>query len=105
MGRDSAWNYLTVSAPHQHARPFKPRRLFSVAELKRKLRESLVTVDCAALDEQANVLGLSRSTAWTILNGSHKSYGLSATTVNRMLVAPRLPPLTRTIILEYVENP
>jgi hypothetical protein len=70
----------------------------------RKLREALVTVGFAALDEQANVLGLYRSTAWTILNGSHKSYGLSATTVNRVLVAPRLPPLTRTIILEYVEE-
>jgi hypothetical protein len=70
----------------------------------RKLREALVTAGFAALDEQANVLGLSRSTAWTILNGSHKTSGLSATTVNRMLVAPRLPPLARTVILEYVEE-
>jgi hypothetical protein len=31
------------------------------------------------------VLGLSRSTTWTILHGRHKNYGLSASVIKRML--------------------
>jgi predicted DNA-binding transcriptional regulator AlpA len=55
-----------------------------------------------ALDEQAYVLGLSRSTAWTILRGMHKSSGLSAITINRMLTTGRLPPRVRLKLLEYI---
>ena len=56
------------------------------------------------LDDQANALGLSRSTTWTILKGRHKASGLSADIINRMLAAPRLPPLVRAKVLEYVEE-
>ena len=55
-----------------------------------------------ALDEQADVLGLSRSTAWTIIRGIHKSSGLSATTINRMLASDRLPLRVRLKVLEYI---
>ena len=55
-----------------------------------------------ALDEQAYVLGLSRSTAWTVLRAMHKNSGLSATTINRMLVTGRLPPRVRQKLLEYI---
>jgi len=55
-----------------------------------------------ALDEQADVLGLSRSTAWTILRGKHKTSGLSAMTINRMLATGRLPPRVRLTLLEYI---
>ena len=55
-----------------------------------------------ALDEQADVLGLSRSTAWTILRGKHKTSGLSAMTINRMLDTGRLPPKVRLKLLEYI---
>jgi len=55
-----------------------------------------------ALDEQADVLGLSRSTAWTILRGKHKTSGLSAMTINRMLATGRLPPMVRLKLLEYI---
>jgi hypothetical protein len=60
--------------------------------------------DCGfvALDEQARVLGLSRSTAWTVLRGLHKSSGLSALTINRMLTARSLPAQVRSKILEYI---
>ena len=54
------------------------------------------------LDEQAYVLGLSRSTSWTIIRGTHKTSGLSAMTINRMLANRRLPPRVRLKILEYV---
>jgi hypothetical protein len=91
--------------------PEQARHLFGVAELKarqsakiRELREALVAAGYASLDEQAKVLGLSRSTAWTIVNGRHKGSGLSATIVNRMLLSPRLPSLARTKILEYIEE-
>jgi predicted DNA-binding transcriptional regulator AlpA len=55
-----------------------------------------------ALDEQAYVLGLSRSTAWTVLRGKYKSSGLSAITINSMLDTGRLPPRVRLKLLEYI---
>ena len=54
------------------------------------------------LDEQAYVLGLSRSTAWTVLRARHKHSGLSAMTINRMLATGRLPPRVRLKLLEYI---
>jgi predicted DNA-binding transcriptional regulator AlpA len=55
-----------------------------------------------ALDQQADVLGLSRSTTWTMIRGIHKSSGLSAMTINRMLASGRLPLRVRLKILEYI---
>ena len=55
-----------------------------------------------ALDEQAYVLGLSRSTTWTVLRAMHKNSGLSAMTINRMLATGRLPPRVRQKLLEYI---
>jgi hypothetical protein len=87
------------------------QRPFSVADMKvrqatkiREIGSALVGAGIVTLDEQARTLGLSRSTAWTILKGSHKGSGLSATTINRMLASPRLPPLVRAKIREYVEE-
>ena len=70
----------------------------------RELGDALVDAGLVALDEQAKALGLSRSTTWTILNGSHKASGLSAAIIDRMLAAPRLPPLVRAKIHEYIEE-
>ena len=56
------------------------------------------------LDKQARALGLPRSTTWKILKGDHKASGLSAMVISRMLSAPRLPPVVRTKILEYVRE-
>ena len=110
MSRGSASNFLNA-APQQRARPKQACPRVGMAKLKarqsvkiRELREALVATGFTALDEQANALGLSRSTAWTILNGIHKSSGLSAGIINRMLLAPRLPSLARTKILEYIEE-
>ena len=55
-----------------------------------------------ALDEQAYVLGLSRSTTWAVLRGTYKNSGLSAMTINRMLATGRLPPRVRQKLLEYI---
>jgi predicted DNA-binding transcriptional regulator AlpA len=70
----------------------------------REIGHALMAQGYLALDEQAKTLGLARSTAWTILRADHKSSGLSATVINRMLAAPHLPPLVRAIILEYVDE-
>jgi hypothetical protein len=70
-----------------------------------KLREITAALEAdgfIGLDAQATALGLSRSTAWTILRGSHKSSGLSARTLNRMLAAPLLGERARAKILEYI---
>ena len=70
----------------------------------RELGDALVTAGFATLDEQAEVLGLSRSTTWTILKANHKASGLSASIINRMLAAPRLPTSARAKLLEYIRE-
>src|SRR5207253_10520344 len=70
----------------------------------REIREALIAEGCASLDDQAAALGLSRSTTWTIMKANHKSSGLSASVLNRMLSAPRLQPRVRKTILEYIAD-
>jgi hypothetical protein len=70
----------------------------------KELGDALVSEGFLTLDQQADALGLGRSTEWTILRANHKSSGLSAAIINRMLAAPRLPPLVRATILQYVEE-
>ena len=70
----------------------------------REIVEALVAAGYDSLDSQAAALGLSRSTTWTIIKATHKSSGLSARTLKRMLSAPGLHPLVRRKILEYIEE-
>jgi hypothetical protein len=67
-----------------------------------EIKAALATAGVITLDKQAEALGLSRSTAWHLLNGKHKGSGISATLINRMLAASRLPPAVRVTILEYI---
>jgi phage pi2 protein 07 len=97
---------MTIDTP----RSYQPGRL-TVTQMRerqsakiRELRPALVTSGIFTLDEQAETLGLSRSTAWNILNANHKTSGLSAATIHQMLAAPRLPPFVRVKILEYCEE-
>jgi hypothetical protein len=69
----------------------------------RKICDALVTAGFKTLDEQAEVLGLPRSTTWTILRGNHKKSGLSGTLVTRMLKSARLPASVRVSIIAYTE--
>ena len=78
----------------------KVRQSTSIREIANALRAS----GFYTLDEQAQALGITRSTAWTILKSPHKSSGLSAKLIGRMLTRPQLPPLARVKILEYVEE-
>ena len=67
-------------------------------------QRALVTAGYDSLDSQAAALGLSRSTTWTIIKAAHKSSGLSAKTLKRVLSAPGLHPLVRRKVLEYIEE-
>jgi len=70
----------------------------------RELADTLVTAGFVSLDEQANALGLSRSTTWTILKANHKNYGLSAVLIKRMLAKPDLNARVRAKLIEYVRE-
>jgi hypothetical protein len=70
----------------------------------REIGEALAASNVGTLDRKAEVLGLSRSTTWTLLQGNHKSSGLSVMIINRMLAAPGLPSEVRAKVLEYVEE-
>ena len=70
----------------------------------RELADAVQAAGFRTLDQQAQALGLPRSTAWTIRKANHKASGLSASIINRMLASPQLPPLARSKIMEYVEE-
>jgi hypothetical protein len=70
----------------------------------RELAEAVEAAGFLTLDEQAKILGVPRSTAWTIRRASHKASGLSASIINRMLAAPELPLIVRAKILEYIQE-
>jgi hypothetical protein len=70
----------------------------------KELGDALVALGFVTLDQQAEALGLPRSTTWTVLKANHKGSGLSATVIHRMLTAPQLPPLVRATIREYIDE-
>jgi len=70
----------------------------------REIASALVSAGFDTLDGQARILGIGRSTAWTVLKGDHKGSGLSAKIISRTLSVRNLPPAVRKIILEYVEE-
>jgi hypothetical protein len=82
------------------SRDLKARQIEKLKEIGEALRAS----GYGSLDSQAQALGLCRSTAWTVLQANHKSSGLSAAVISRMLAAPKLPPIVRAKILEYIEE-
>jgi hypothetical protein len=49
-------------------------------------------------------LGLVRSTAWSVLQATHKKSGLSTDIIIRMLSALQLPGPVRVKIVEYVRD-
>ena len=63
---------------------------------------ALIAEGYRSLDEQAKVLGVHRSTAWTIMKTKHKLGRLSRKTTNSMLANPALPPSVRIVVLQYL---
>ena len=68
------------------------------------LSETLIAAGFITLADQAQVLGIPRSTAWTIMRSAHKGSGLSAATINHMLSSPTLPASVRVKIIEYIKE-
>ena len=64
--------------------------------------ETLVACGYTSLDEQAKVLGLHRSTTWTIVKAKHKLGRLSAKTSRRILANPALPAPVRNVVQQYL---
>jgi len=73
-------------------------------EKLRDLRQALIDAGFQSIDQQATALGLSRSTAWAVLQGHHKASGLSAAIVSRMMASPGLPQSARSILLEDIQE-
>ena len=78
----------------------KARQRSKIAEI----RIALVEAGFVTLNEQVTALGLSRSTACSILKPGHKSSGLEARTIGRILRSPRLPGRVRQRILENMQE-
>jgi hypothetical protein len=83
----------------------------SVAKMKarqsakiREIADALISAGFPTIDAQAKILGVCRSTAWTLLKSTHKGSGLSAKVISRILAVRQLPPRVRTKVLEYVEE-
>jgi hypothetical protein len=67
-----------------------------------QLREVFFVNGRLSVKEQAELLGLCRSTAYAVLQRYYKKSGFSPAIIKRMLACPRLPERARTIIREYV---
>ena len=88
------------TAPRNTSAQMKAKQCHNLAEIK----TALVFCGFKALNEQANVLNLSRSSAWKLLKSDHKQSGLTAGTIKRMLASPNLPPDVRKTIEKYVQE-
>ena len=64
--------------------------------------DALVAAGYTSLDEQAKALGVTRSTAWNIVNGKNKLDRLARKTTKRILADPETPPSVRAIIRQYL---
>lgn len=66
-----------------------------------EITRALVRCGHTTLDDQARVLGLPRSTAWTVITCKHKLGRLRLKTTMKILANPRLPPEVRTLVEAY----
>jgi hypothetical protein len=77
----------------------KARQASKLAEI----REALVAAGCDTAAKQATALGVSRPTAWALLNRDKRA-GPSAMIIKRILLSPNLPLAARRKVEEYVEE-
>ena len=89
-------------------RPLPPQRRPKLKMRQRskieEIRAALADAGFVALGEQAAALGLPRSTAWSVLNPTHRSSGLEARTISRILGSPRLFGPVQQKTLEYTQQ-
>lgn len=93
----------TDSYQPEHPQTFAEMKARQSAKIK-EIADALLSSGFLTLDAQARALGLCRSTTWTLLKSNHKSTGISAKIINRILAAPQLPPVVRAKTLEYVDE-
>ena len=77
----------------------KARQASKLAEI----REALAAAGCGMAAKQAVALGVSRATAWALLNRDKRA-GPSSIIIKRVLSSPNLPPEAREKVEEYVEE-
>ena len=95
---------MSVNVPGATAREMPHTGRARQCEKIEEICKTLAACGLVGLDDHAQALGLCRSTTWTLLRGMHKNSGLSASTVNKILSAPRLPARVRVKVLEYVSE-
>ena len=66
-----------------------------------EIREALVAAGYNSAAKQAAVLGVSRPTAWALLNRDKRA-GPSSVVIKRVLSSPTLPPTVRLKVEEYI---
>ena len=95
-----------ASRPQQHVGSSATPASMQAKQIEtlRTLRWALIVNGITSLAEQARVLGLPRSTAWSILQGNHKGAGLKADVVVRMLRSQQLPEDARRVVIQYVQQ-
>lgn len=81
----------------------RPERIRNIEAAKRNIplqliADALIRAGHISLDAQAKALGLSRSTAWTIVKTKHKLGRLNAETTARILANPETPVSVRVIV-------
>ena len=77
----------------------KARLVLKLADV----REALIAAGFRTAAQQAHALGVSRSTAWALLNRG-KRVGPSAVVLKRILSSPNLPPAVRRKVEEYIKE-
>jgi hypothetical protein len=78
----------------------KMRQTCKIAEIN----EALEACRIYSLNHKAAVLGLPRSTTYTIIRAQHKSTGISAKILAQMLNSPQLPLPVRAKLEEYARE-
>jgi hypothetical protein len=80
----------------------------SVAKAKQvsklaEIRQALIAAGCDTTAKQAAALGVSRPTAWVVLNRDKRT-GPSSIVIKRILSSPNLPWAARRKVEEYIEE-
>ena len=68
----------------------------------RAITEALIESGYRSLDAQARALGISRSTAWTVIKHKHKLGRLQLNTTMKILANPALPVQVRAAVEAYI---
>ena len=70
----------------------------------RQISDTLIACGYTKLDDQAKALGVSRSTAWTIVKTKHKLDRLNNKTITRILANSETPQVVRAVVQQYLSE-